>query len=303
MRRQKKDERAITEAAESRLLTQYAFDLARQLKIKKVLVLADLVQDRRLVEKHRKNEDLIWVGRGNVAWKTLEKRRGDHLVEVPEGELGRMDLIRLGLILAALRKGIASDQTVVCLTGLAGSKHLDNLLITNLERDFPWFRQHQISAADKALTSTEFVRLLEVATRLSAEGREGKAIGTMFVLGDLKGIEKHTRQLILNPLRGHRQRDRSVHSAKFLETIRELAALDGGFLVEPKGVVVRAGVYFDAPLTRDVQVAAGLGARHTAAAAISAKAKCLSIVLSESSGTVSVYRQGSLVLELESGRG
>ena len=121
----------------------------------------------------------------------------------------------------------------------------------------------------------------------------------MFVLGDADSVDKHTRQLILNPLKGHPRRNRSVYSSEFLETVRELAAVDGGFLVDRRGTVLRAGVYFDAPLTPKVRVAKGLGARHTAAAAISAKADCLAIVISQSSGTVSVYSRGSLVLEME----
>lgn len=290
---------AVTEQAESRLLVRYAFDLARQLNIGKVLVLADLVQDRKNVEKHREEETLIWVARGEGACEALGAESDDYCVEIPGGNLGRLAQVRLGLIMAALRRWVAASETVVCLTGLTGSKRLDNLLITNLERDYPWFRRHDISKADRVLTSREFVRLIEIAVRLSAEGREGKAVGTMFVLGDAESIEKHTRQLILNPLEGHSQRNRTVHSPEFMETIRELAAMDGGFLVDRRGIVVRAAAYFDAPLTQKVRVAKGLGARHTGAAAISAKAKCLAIVVSESSGTVSVYSQGSLVLQVE----
>jgi len=292
-----------TESAESRLLVDYAFDLARQLRIGKVLVLADLLQDRRIVERHRKDETLIWVAQGQGSCKTLQADGHGYCVEIPGGRLGRLAQVRLGLIMAALHKRVSASETVVCLTGLAGSRHLDNLLITNLERDYPWFREHGISKADRALTSREFVRLIDISVRLAAEGREGNPIGTMFVLGDADAVEKHTRQLILNPLKGHPQRNRSVHSREFLETVRELAALDGGFLVNRRGIVLRAGVYFDAPVTQKVQVAKGLGARHTAAAAISARAKCPAIVISQSSGTVSVYSRGSMVLAMEcSGR-
>ncbi|MGK0187140.1 MAG: diadenylate cyclase [Verrucomicrobiales bacterium] len=135
--------------------------------------------------------------------------------------------------------------------------------------------------------------------KFSSEGREGKAIGTIFVLGDIDDVEKNTHQLILNPLQGHPQRSRSIHNPEFIETIRELAALDGAFLIDRRGNVARAAAYLDAPLNKKVKVSRGLGARHTAAAAISAKASCLGIVISESSGTVSVFSQGLLVLEME----
>jgi hypothetical protein len=298
MKRRQPAPQKITEAAESRLLIQYAFDLARQLRIEKVLVLADLVQDRKMVERHRETESLIWVGHGGLVCEGLPADRDDYCVEIPEGNLGRLAQVNLGLIMAALHKYVSPSETVVCLTGLAGSKRLDNLLITNVKRDYPWFQEHNISKVDRTLTSREFVRLIDISVRLAAEGREGNALGTMFVLGDPSSVEKHVRQLILNPLAGHPQRTRSIHRPEFVETVRELAAVDGGFLVDRKGIVRRAGVYFGAPMTPRVKVAKGLGARHTAAAAISARASCLAVVISQSSRTVSVYSKGSLVLSI-----
>jgi len=50
---------------------------------------------------------------------------------------------------------------------------------------------------------------------------------------------------------------------------------------------------------RSRKLAPGLGARHTAAAAITARAPATSVVVSASSGTVTVYRDGRTILELE----
>ena len=80
--------------------------------------------------------------------------------------------------------------------------------------------------------------------------------------------------------------------------MREFSALDGGFLVDLNGIVEAAGVYLDAPVTRDVQVPQGLGSRHLAAAAATAKTNSLAIVISESSGTVTVFSRGAQVLSL-----
>jgi DNA integrity scanning protein DisA with diadenylate cyclase activity len=143
-----------------------------------------------------------------------------------------------------------------------------------------------------------FARVLDIALRFAVEGREGKPIGTTFVLGEPSQLEKHTRALILNPFAGHARKARNVHSAELVESLRELASLDGAFIIDGKGVVEQAAVYLDAPLSKQVKVPKGLGARHTAAAAVSSAADAVSIVISESSGIVTVFARGAVVLEI-----
>jgi DNA integrity scanning protein DisA with diadenylate cyclase activity len=92
---------------------------------------------------------------------------------------------------------------------------------------------------------------------------------------------------------------RDIHNPEFFETLRELAALDGAFIIDNRGVVDRAGVYLDAPATKKVRVRRGLGSRHVAAAAITAKTESVALVISESSGNITVFAKGSSLLELE----
>jgi len=141
-------------------------------------------------------------------------------------------------------------------------------------------------------------RLLEIALRFAREGREGSSIGAIFVLGNPNTLSPHLRQLILNPLQGHPQAARSIHNPGFLETLRELAALDGAFVVNRRGVVDSAGTYLNAPVGQG-RLCPGLGARHAAALAITTVTDATSVVISASSGTVSLYDGGETVLELE----
>jgi DNA integrity scanning protein DisA with diadenylate cyclase activity len=123
-------------------------------------------------------------------------------------------------------------------------------------------------------------------------------MGTIFVVGDTDDLAPHVRQLILNPCEGHARKQRNIHNPQFVETLREFAAMDGAFIVSNKGVVESAGTYLDAP-TSSHKLAPGLGARHAAAAAITACVTATAVVLSESSGTVTVFHDGRSILELE----
>lgn len=286
-----------TEAKETKLLVSYGFELARRLEIEKVLVLAELLIDRRLVDKHRESESIIWVTYDKESIKG-DLNRSDTCIEIPSSPVGRMDQVSLALIIAVMNGVVRVDESVVCLIGVAGSKRLDNLLIVNPKRDFAWFNGQTLEGDDTFPITQEFVRLVEIALRFASEGREGKAIGTVFLLGDIEEMEVISRPLILNPCKGHPRKNRSIHDSEFVETMREFSALDGGFLIDRKGVVEAAGVYLDAPVTKKVKVQKGLGSRHLAAAAATARTNALALVISESSGELTVFSKGSKVLSL-----
>lgn len=288
-----------SEAKETKILVGLGFELARRLEIKRVLVFAELLSDRRRVEKHRDAESILWVTYDKNAFvANLDLGEKDACVQIPENPVGRMDQVALATIIAVMEGSIEAEETMVCLIGVAGSKRLDNMLIVNPQRDFEWFSKRSISKNDALPISQEFARLIEIALKFASEGREGKPIGTVFILGELEELNSISRPLILNPLKGHAKKYRSIHDADFIETMRELSALDGGFIIDRKGAVEAAGVYLDAPVTSAVQVPKGLGSRHMAAAAATALTKSLAIVISESSGTVSVFWEGARVLSL-----
>lgn len=287
-----------TEPRESRLLVQHAFHLARQLGITKIMVLAEALTDQRLIAKEQTAETIIWLSLNHPMNSEPENSR--YVIELPQEALSRADQFQIGLLLAVLQDLVAVDETVLCLTGLAGSLRLDNLLITNLKRDNRWFQKRAFDEVPKEiLRSKEFFRILDLSLRFAEQGREGKAVGTIFVLGDQEELEPYLKQLILNPCKGHKAGLRNIHNPEFLETLRELAALDGAFIINKRGTVERAAAYIDAPLNRKKsKVPSGCGARHTAAAALTSVTNALAIVLSESSGSVIAFFGGSPILEI-----
>src|SRR6266581_2177865 len=111
--------------------------------------------------------------------------------------------------------------------------------------------------------------LIGLAVEIAREGREGKRVGTLFTLGDENAVLARSRPLILDPLLGHPESSRHVTNLDLRGTIKELAQLDGGFVVSHDGIVLSACRYLDA-VAAQVEVPLGLGSRHIAAANISA---------------------------------
>jgi DNA integrity scanning protein DisA with diadenylate cyclase activity len=79
-------------------------------------------------------------------------------------------------------------------------------------------------------------------------------------------------------------------------TIKELAQLDGAFVVSDSGIFLAAARYLDAKAS-NVDVPYGLGSRHIAAASISFATNAVAIVVSESS-IVRIFESGSLKAEI-----
>ena len=138
--------------------------------------------------------------------------------------------------------------------------------------------------------------VIELAVEIAREGREGRRIGTLFTFGDAEAVLARSRPLILDPLAGHPQRSRNIRDLNLRGTVKELAQLDGAFVVSNAGFVVSACRYLDA-MASDVILPFGLGSRHVAGASVSAVTETVAIVVSESA-MVRVFHTGRLIAEI-----
>ena len=107
---------------------------------------------------------------------------------------------------------------------------------------------------------------------------------------------KRSRPLILDPLYGHPEEKKKVSDPDMRETVKELAQLDGAFVVSGDGVVLSAARYINAS-SRRIELPLGLGSRHVAAASISRDTQAVAVVVSESS-VVRIFDKGKLVTEI-----
>jgi DNA integrity scanning protein DisA with diadenylate cyclase activity len=138
--------------------------------------------------------------------------------------------------------------------------------------------------------------LVQLAVELAREGREGRKIGTLFVVGPSEELLARSRPLLLDPLYGHPPELLRLARPEFRETVKELAQLDGAFLVDDDGTFVSAARYVDVDLS-DTNFLPGLGTRHAAAASITRTLDAVAVVVSQSA-VVRVYARGALRAEI-----
>jgi len=139
--------------------------------------------------------------------------------------------------------------------------------------------------------------VLSLAMQIAVEGREGRTIGTAFIIGDGETILRHSHQAILNPYEGQHQGVCDIKNPENWESIKELAQLDGIFVVNRDGFILASGRYLDAS-ARDVVLPGGLGGRHRATAAVTREHPVIGVTVSESGGTIRVFREGEVKISL-----
>jgi DNA integrity scanning protein DisA with diadenylate cyclase activity len=152
-----------------------------------------------------------------------------------------------------------------------------------------------VGCADVTRATLESV--IELAVEIAREGREGRKIGTLFVVGAVEDVLGHSRALLLDPLYGHPADALHVSLPEFRETVKELAQLDGAFVVNEDGTFVSAGRFVHVDLGDAGNFLPGLGSRHAAGASISRATGAVAIVVSQSS-VVRVFARGKLKAEV-----
>jgi DNA integrity scanning protein DisA with diadenylate cyclase activity len=200
------------------------------------------------------------------------------------------ELLRSGSRIVALYAAFERDL-IDTISLISLQEHLAKLTVRDLRRL-------------KTKVPLETLRLVvDEAIEIGGEGREGKPVGTMFVVGDHRRVLKMSHEGVFDPFKGYKQAERNIRNPRVREALKELAQIDGAFIIGSDGVVHSAGRILDAP-AEGLTLSSGLGARHWAAAAISKATDAISIAVSESTGTVRIFQDGFVVLRIEPmGRG
>ncbi len=206
-------------------------------------------------------------------------------------KVSRIELMSEAVEVAYLQGKIRGDIVL----GIVSIGDINSIVVMDIT-DIPLIKK--IGELAATVDYTVLKAVLNLAIDIGREGREGKKIGTAFVVGDAEKVLGMSHQIVLNPYEGHRKKDRDVKDEKNWETVKEFAQLDGMFIVDDQGHIVAAGRYLDVS-AKNVQLVSGLGGRHLAAAAISLSTKAIAVTISESSGVVSVYRDGKDVFTID----
>lgn len=223
-----------------------------------------------------------------------EQKKVTASIQVRSYSRQRLSQLRSAVLLGMTRGEIDFHDRLCCVAGIPGSNQFDTITVVDVDREFQILFNEKSDLLPPDVKPEVLERILAVATELAMEGREGHPVGALFVVGDHKKVEKLTKPLVMNPFFGYKEEDRNVMNPFMDETLKEYSQIDGGFIITGDGVVVSAGSLLHAPDYYH-NLPSGLGSRHAAACAISMASNCIAIVVSSSTGQVTLFREGSML--------
>jgi diadenylate cyclase len=278
----------------------HARQVAAEIGADAVLVYVDLIKSRKSLESLLRESHCILAAREKHVMEELKTlgANDDRIIQVPYMKLSRRSQVKVAAMIALSEGLIHRSDVIVCLSGSPEYGILDNLAVLDLEHEFEMFSSSALDIGDQVAHPEVFERLLTIVLELAVEGKEGRPLGTVFVLGDHEKVMSLSSQMVINPFATVPEAERSILDPALKETLREFATIDGAFIIRDDGVVLAAGRHL-APSVETSKLPQGLGARHRSAAGITALTSAIAVVISESTGDVRIFSHGKLFTEIE----
>ena len=218
-------------------------------------------------------------------------------VAVEPTEAAITERITLALIEAVANDVLAAGDRVVVVYSGFEAEVLDSITVVRLGEHLERLSSRDLKALETSVPLETLKAVVDVAVEIGREGREGKAVGSLIVVGDARNVLARTRALGFDPFKGYLRKERNVRDGRVREAIKEIAQMDGAFVVARDGTVEAACRIVDAP-NAGLTLPKGLGTRHWAAAAITKVTRSLAVVVSQSTGTVRLFQDGEILLRI-----
>lgn len=262
-----------------------------------VLLLANHVFDFKAIGKLLRGCRLI-VAADKV--EVQEAAKEDEVILVPimhEPKTSHLQVTQV-LLEAIADELIQTGDTVVCVYSLYERDGCDTVSLMRLADQLARLTSRDLQRLETKVPLETLRIVVDLACEIGREGREGKSVGTLFVVGNHRKVMQLSTEQVHDPFRGYPRTERLIRNPRVRESIKEIAQMDGAFVISADGVVQASGRHLRASAD-NLTLSKGLGSRHWAAAEISKATGAIAIAVSESTGTVRVFQDGMVVLRIE----
>ena len=208
------------------------------------------------------------------------------------------DKLTQALLGAVANEQLVPGAEVIAVYSGFEAKKVDSFSYIRLDEHLGKLTARDLRSLDTNVPLETLKVVVDLAVDIGREGREGKPVGTLFVVGDTRKVLANSQAIGFDPVKGYNRKERNLHDHRVREAMKEIAVLDGGFVVSSAGIMEAACRHINAS-TETVTLSKGLGTRHWAAAGITKATKAVAVTVSESSGTVRLFQNGEVLLRIE----
>lgn len=285
-------------------LLQAARDLVKSLPADAVLLLTETAMDWDELTRMLSGCKLFVAAENPALVKTLRERDEWTVIDIDPEPLPTQERMNSALLKAVSENQLQPGAHIVALyNGIASSEEdapepVDSLSVIHLGEHLERMTAQDLRVLGDAAPIDVLRAVVDLATEIGREGREGQPIGTILVVGDTRKVLSMSRFQNYNPFRGYSRAERDIRNRDVREQIKEIAKLDGAIVIGRDGIAEAACLHLH-PRAEGVSLRKGFGSRHMAAAGISKATAAVAFAVSQSSGSVRVFQRGEEVLHIE----
>jgi DNA integrity scanning protein DisA with diadenylate cyclase activity len=289
--------------SQSVALLQAARDLVRSLPADAVLLLTETSLDWDEVGRMLSGCKLFVAAENPALTKPLRDRPDWTVIELDSEPLPIQERMNAALLKAVTDEVLQPGAHIVALyNGIAtlegAPEPVDSVSVIHLGEHLERMTAQDLRVLGDAAPIDVLRAVVDLATEIGREGREGQPIGTILVVGDTRKVLSLSHFQNFNPFRGYSRAERDVRKRDVREQIKEIAKLDGAILIGRDGIAEAACLHLGAR-GDGVNMRKGFGSRHMAAAGVSKQTSAVAFAVSQSSGSVRVFQNGEEVLHIE----
>jgi diadenylate cyclase len=217
-------------------------------------------------------------------------------LEIPEASV--QNQLTQAVLASVAAEIIKPGSTIVSIYSGFDTENIDTISVLQLTERLGRLTARDLRKLETKVPLDTLKTVVDLAVEIGREGREGKAVGTMFVVGDHRKVLEESRPGGFDLVKGYTRKERNIFDNKVREGIKEIAQLDGMFIIAADGTVEGSSRIIDTSPV-EITMTKGLGSRHFSGAAISKNTKAIAVVVSQSNGTVRIFQNGEVVLRIE----
>ena len=199
-----------------------ACEAAMRLGASGVLIMPEGPMEWELVRSFCAGGVAIFVASSSARQVEAIRKLGLQAIEVEPSEAAIAERITLALIEAVANDQLKAGARVVVAYSGFEAEALDSLTVIRLGEHLERLTARDLRALETWVPFETLKAVVDTAVEIGREGREGKAVGTLIVVGDVRNVLPRTRPLGFDPFKGYRRKERNVRDPRVREAIKEI---------------------------------------------------------------------------------
>ena len=222
-----------------------ALKLGKQTEADAILVLLEKSVDWAKLKKKAASSDLLLIASNNEDVIESAERASIETTRLEMEEASIQNQLTQAVLSSVANEKIQPGSTVVAIYSGFDADNIDTISVLRLTERLGKLTARDLRKLETKVPLETLKIVVDLAVEIGRDGREGKPVGTMFVVGDHRKVLEESRPGGFDFVKGYTRKERNLNDGRVREGIKEIAQLDGMFIIASDGTVEGSGRIID----------------------------------------------------------